>query len=716
LAVRVEEDPIARALDERGRTPRGDAVIEAFELLRAEPGAAGALVDRLLPSLAKAREAAAARVALVLGAAYLVKRDAARARELLLEGLDLLGGTAPALAARGALRLAAAELALGNAAAARSLVARSLPSLLDIAGDDAPLQEVAECLRGVHDDTAASLADRLRRERRARRDDGSGGRLEVVARLARALNSSVATTAEPLYAILRAILAETGAERGSLLLYDGAALRFEVGLGRDGRILGAHDFALSTTIVERALETGQAVVVPDIAATLPFALASSAKDLGLRSALCAPLRVERKRPGATRGAQLASVRGTAGVLYVDATSEGSFGEEDARFFEVLADCALLALRTARTSAELERATAGARQGVTARPSRDGGARGARGVIEPDPSAGESPDAAVLARTPELVTRDAGMIALLRTVERAAASDANVLIRGESGTGKELIARALHRQGPRAKGPFVVIDCGAVPDDLVASELFGHEASAFTGASEARGGLLERANGGTLFLDEVGEMSPTMQAALLRAVQEGEVRRLGADAPRPISVRLVAATHRDLRAMVERGELRQDLLFRLAVVELRIPPLRERAGDVPLLARSILEKAGGGATIDAAALERLEEHGWPGNVRELENVLSAASVIGRGVITLAEVDHVLGEATVSIAPRRGGEAPTGDARARSGTGTLEELEKETILGRLERHGWNQVQAAKSLGLDRNTLRRKILRYGIVRGRV
>jgi DNA-binding NtrC family response regulator len=297
------------------------------------------------------------------------------------------------------------------------------------------------------------------------------------------------------------------------------------------------------------------------------------------------------------------------------------------------------------------------------------------------------------------------------VEKVAPTDANVLVRGESGTGKELVARAVHARHPRrSKGAFVAVDCGALSDSLLQSELFGHEANAFTGAGAARPGLLERAHGGTLFLDEVAEMSTAMQAALLRVVQEGEARRLGADRPRRVDVRLVAATHRDLRAMVERGDFRQDLLFRLSVVELRIPPLRERAGDVPLLVDHFLRRIGAelGAAprIDQAALERLEEHGWPGNVRELENVLRSAVVLGEGTITGVEVDRVLEE----VPPLRKS-GPAGEAAPLDGT--LLEIEQRAIADRLERCGWNQVQAAKSLGMDRNTLRRKVIRYGIVR---
>ena len=686
----VSEDPILRSLAELGATAGNDPVASACDLLRGDPRSAGKLVDLLLPALASAEGEGAARVAIVAGHAYLARGEHARARELLLQGLELAPKDGP-LAARGALALARAELALGNAAAARAGVTRALAGLLE-EGD--LLDDLASLLAALREDLAAAVVARFRRERRDGGSERADLHLEVVSRLARALNSGAGSTSEPLYEILRAILAETGAERGFVLLYEGAALRFKLGLGRDGRTLVASDFAFSSTVVERALESGQCVLVPKLATTLPFAQASSARDLELGAALCAPLRAGRKRPGASRGVVLPSVRGMAGVLYVDARSEGSFGERDARFFEILADCTLVALRAARANEALEKAAADA---VARAPQRSFPAKA------PEVPPGGAHEG--------FVTRDTAMRALLRTIDKVAPAGTNVLVRGESGTGKELVARTLHAHGPGAKGPFVVVDCGAIPDELVAAELFGHEDNAFTSAGPARAGLLERADGGTLFLDEVGEMSPAMQGSLLRAVQEGEVRRLGAGAARPISVRLVAATHRDLRAMVERGEFRQDLLYRLAGLELRIPPLRERPGDVPVLAEHFLARIGTArgapVAIDPAALERLEEHGWPGNVRELENVLRAASVFASETIGTGEIEDALGQVRVKAGPRP---AP---APVASMDGPLEDVEKRAIEERLDRFGWNQVQAAKSLGLDRNTLRRKILRYGIVR---
>jgi transcriptional regulator with GAF, ATPase, and Fis domain len=712
--------PVRAALERLGVQAREDPLAAVDALLARDRASAGKLVDALAAAVAQVPDEAQAAHALVaMGSAQLALGQAAAAHGSLKDGLALLKRDDPAVA-RATLRLATAEVAAGDRQAARNRLV-GLASGLG-AADDALLGELGAALRGTNEVLAAEAVALLRR---ARASGGAGGlapdragRFELLSRIVSVLNSGAAGTTEPLYAILRTILDESGGDRGFLMLYgDDSALRFEVGLTRDGRALSPHDFAYSTTIVERALEGGAATIVPDLTAALPFATATSARELGLRAAICAPLKVERRRAGATTATvQLQTVRGVAGVLYVDATTAGSFGAGDTRFAEVLADCAVLAVRAKRTADALARATSA--QPAAARPARP------RPRAPGAPEEGAAPEVVLRNAYDEIITRDAGVRSMLALIDRVAPTDACVLIRGESGSGKELVARAIHRVSARASGPFVAIDCGAVPETLVQHELFGHEKAAFTGADDARPGLLERAHGGTLFLDEVGEMPPTMQGALLRVVQQGEVRRLGGDRVRPIDVRLVAATHRDLRGMVERGEFRQDLLFRLAVVELRVPPLRERPGDVPLLVEHILRRqaqdGGEEKTVEPAAMARLEEHGWPGNVRELDNVLRAASLASREpVITIAEVDHVLGNRpTGRVRPGAPSAAPAPGAPAAANAellaGSLEEIEKRALQARLEAFGWNQLQAAKSLGMDRNTLHRKILRYGIVRG--
>jgi transcriptional regulator with GAF, ATPase, and Fis domain len=691
-------DPIQEALAALGVSSSGEDPLRAVDdLLRHEPRRGGALADRLVPALAAiADERAAARALVALGAAHLGAGDAGRAREVLIEGLGLLAKDDRSSQGRGSLRLAQAELALGNAKAARAVLARTTAEILDVE-DDMLQADLAGALRASGETLAADVVEHHRRTRRATVATDGRDRLEILSHLTRALNSGAAGTAEPLYAILRAILEETGAERGFIMVHDEERLRFELGLARSGRLLGRDDFAFSTTVVERALDAGKCTIIPDISVCIPVALASSARELGLQSAVCVPLRGERRRHGgqaATMGS-LTSVRGIVGVLYVDARSAGTFGEKDARFFEILADCTVLALR-ARASAQSQAPSA-----ATETPSgRQHAAKQGSDVEVP-----------LRNNYDEFVTRDPPLRMLLALVDRVAPTDANVLIRGESGTGKELVARAIHRNSRHAKGPFVAINCAAIPEDLIASELFGHEKAAFTGATAAHAGLFERAHGGTLFLDEVGEMPAGMQSALLRVLQEGEVRRLGSDRTREVDVRVVAATHRNLQEMVEHGTFRHDLLFRLSVVVMRIPPLRERKHDIGLLVPhllSVIAARNGGApatAIEPDALARLEEHAYPGNVRELENILAAACVMARGSIRRSDIEAVIGRGLSGEAPK---------PLAVQLEGPLESIEKRAIEERLEQFQWNQVQAAASLGMDRNTLRRKILRYGITRG--
>jgi formate hydrogenlyase transcriptional activator len=226
--------------------------------------------------------------------------------------------------------------------------------------------------------------------------------------------------------------------------------------------------------------------------------------------------------------------------------------------------------------------------------------------------------------------------VLRQVTKVAASDSTVLILGETGTGKELIARAIHKRSRRADRAFIGVNCAAIPTSLIASELFGHEKGAFTGATQRRLGRFESANGGTVFLDEVGDLPPEIQIALLRVLQEREIERVGGNKSIAVDVRVLAATHRDLNALVAEGKFRQDLLYRLNVVPIEIPPLRERAADIPLLVEYFIDRFGKRAgkkfkTIDRKCLELFQAYGWPGNVRELQNVIERAVILSEGEI-------------------------------------------------------------------------------------
>jgi DNA-binding NtrC family response regulator len=288
--------------------------------------------------------------------------------------------------------------------------------------------------------------------------------------------------------------------------------------------------------------------------------------------------------------------------------------------------------------------------------------------------------------------------------RLAASDIPVLIEGETGTGKEVLAEALHERGPRAQGPFVVFDCTAVPPSLVESTLFGHERGAFTGAVAPRAGVFEEAHGGTLLIDEIGELDPGMQPKLLRALERGEVQRVGTNRWKRVDVRILAATRRDLDREVQAGRFRDDLFFRLAVGRVELPPLRHRAGDVARLATHFWDKLGGTAPMARDVLERLEDYPWPGNVRELYNAIARILALGDGA------------ASETIAPTRAGASPktrgadsAGDVLAaildedlplpRARDALVREFERRYVERVLARHGGNVVRAAEASGIAR-----------------
>lgn len=304
----------------------------------------------------------------------------------------------------------------------------------------------------------------------------------------------------------------------------------------------------------------------------------------------------------------------------------------------------------------------------------------------------------------IVAKSVSMRQVVDLARRVAKVDATVLLTGESGSGKERIARLVHDASPRAAGPFVAVNCGAITETLLESELFGHARGAFTGATNARPGLFEAAHKGTLLLDEVGEVSPAMQVKLLRALQEREVRRVGENVSRKVDVRILAATNRDLAVGVAGGAFRQDLYYRLKVVELHVPALRERREDVLALARVFLEDAARRMKrtmtgISPAAAEHLLAFGWPGNVRELENAMERAVALARG--TVVEIDDLPQEirtraaAAVEIGP---------------GVRPLEAIEKDYILAALDRNGGNQARTADQLEIGSATLYRKLKAYG------
>ncbi len=327
---------------------------------------------------------------------------------------------------------------------------------------------------------------------------------------------------------------------------------------------------------------------------------------------------------------------------------------------------------------------------------------------------------------ELVGKSPEMLEIFKTIGRVAGRDVSVLVTGESGTGKELVARAIHAASSRASGPFVAVNTAAIPRELLESELFGHERGAFTGAVAARAGRFREASGGTLFLDEIGDMSPDLQAKLLRVVQESEVVPVGGSSAQSIDVRIVAATHRDLDEAVEAGKFREDLLYRLRVVPLELPPLRERADDVRVLAEHFVaryspELADGKQVLAADTLATLERYPWPGNVRELENAIKRALVLSSSELLMPDDFGFLGARSNAAPADAAGSleswVETEVAQALDAGGgqvyrdVIERIERPLIEAALTRTDGNQIKAAALLGINRNTLRKKIVELEI-----
>ena len=304
----------------------------------------------------------------------------------------------------------------------------------------------------------------------------------------------------------------------------------------------------------------------------------------------------------------------------------------------------------------------------------------------------------------LIGQSPAMVEVYKLVARVAGLDTTVLIQGETGTGKELVARAIHHASPRADGPFVVVDCSALAETLFESELFGHERGAFTGALAARRGLFETAAGGTCLLDEIGELTPALQAKLLRALQEQSIRRVGGNEQIAVNVRMIAATNRDLRKRVDEGAFREDLYYRLNVVSIAVPPLRERGGDVHLLAQHFVDQYARAAKkairgLARETLDLLSAHHWPGNVRELENTIARAVALSSSELLMPD--------GMSLPLR----ADPGPLALPAPQMRLDEVRRWYVGKVLEETGGNKVHAAERLGIDRGTLHRMLRRWAM-----
>lgn len=580
----------------------------------------------------------------------------------------------PALAAGHALAILAGQgdtaqrLLASLADAARDLVRRSPPDLLDSVRS---LPWVAR---------AAAAPESGMRPEQARDLEALIHSLSERERLGPLLNR-----------VVDAIVLWTGVERGLLLLKapdDRLAPRAARNLARAD--LRGEQMTLSQTLARRALEAREPVVAVDAAGELPNVHAS-VHALKLRSVLAVPL--------IARGEAL-------GVVYLDdRVRRGAFGPRELSWVRTIASLAAVAIadardqvllrraarRAKRASAELTDLLAKREAALDAAERELARARGSRGTrYRYDEIVGESE-----------VTRS-----LLKLVDRVTAADIPVLIEGESGSGKELVARAIHANGPRAARRFVSENCGAIPEGLLESALFGHVRGAFTGADRPRAGLFEIADQGTLFLDEIGEMSLGMQTKLLRVLEDGMLRPVGSERARKVNVRIITATHRDLAAMVKAKTFREDLYYRLNIITIRIPPLRERSSDIPLIVHHLLRKHGGASgvkpRVTQAAMDRLVAFAWPGNVRQLENEIRRALVLSDGTI---DVEHLSPEIAgqTAAAPR---EEVGLNVRRR-----IDALEVALVRDALQKTRGNQTQAAKLLGLSRFGLQKMIRRLKI-----
>ena len=503
----------------------------------------------------------------------------------------------------------------------------------------------------------------------------------------------------------------SGAERAFLVLEGGEGDDVEVAAARsiDREAVRKPEMKLSRTIARAAIAAGRPVVTRSAVVDPRFGAAQSVRALGLHSIVALPLR------GATRGA-----------LYLDHRFlDGAFAAADLALLQALADHAAVAIERSRLSArarahqaDLERANTeleGAKRELEATAARL--AEQNRGLTDEVERARLAvKETALRHRYEEIAGRSPKLADALRLLDRATDSALAVLVVGESGTGKELVARALHTNGPRSSGPFVAVNCAAVTETLLEAELFGHVRGAFTGADRDRPGLFEVANGGTLFLDEVGDMSPALQPRLLRVLETGEMRRVGATDIRKVDVRIVAATNRDLRQLVEEGQFRRDLYYRLAVVTIALPSLRERREDIPLLIQRFLPE---GRKLAPATLRALLDYDWPGNIRQLENEV-------RRLIALAPAGGEIGPEHLSeevaqnlrvVAPRppSGGVAVAAagaDAGLVATRGrTFRDIEVEVYRFALRECGGKRADAAKRLGIPRSTFYDRLRALGI-----
>ncbi|MGQ0614255.1 MAG: sigma-54 interaction domain-containing protein [Planctomycetaceae bacterium] len=448
---------------------------------------------------------------------------------------------------------------------------------------------------------------------------------------------------------------------------------------------------LSRSILRRAMETGETIRTDNASEDKEFLGSASIGEMKLRSVLCTPLVLHREMIGA---------------IYVDHRfHESEFSEEDMALLLEFRDLSAIAIGNARLFEEnarqrkrLEELNEGLAREVADRNAEMEAYRGRLRALKPRDQY-KFDYRGILGFSPAI--REVFSI-----LDRVIPTEFPVLIHGDSGTGKELIATAIHSLGPRGKGLFLSENCAAVPESLLESELFGHVKGSFTGADRTRDGLFQRAHGGTLFLDEIGEMSPGMQSKLLRVLQGGEVRKVGASTFERVDVRVISATNRDLKASVEEGTFREDLFYRLNVLSVRLPPLRERREDIEPLLDHFLAQACDQAglprkTFSAAALKLLVSYSWPGNVRELQNEVKRLVALSDSVIGPELLQGLKDQAPTTASAARG----------KLGGRALRDIERQAIVETLKLTGGNKAETAKQLGISRRALYDKIEKYGV-----
>jgi serine/threonine-protein kinase PknK len=489
-----------------------------------------------------------------------------------------------------------------------------------------------------------------------------------------------------------------GAERGFLLMLREEQLEIQVARNIDQETVRRKEFKVSRSIAEQAISSGRAVIAVDAMDDDRFRDFLSVHNLRLRSILCVPMTIRRE---------------VRGAIYLDNRFQTeAFTAQHAELLAALADQAGLAvgnweileenrqrqLELERSREELQRKSLELQRAVDQQSQRLDElaelARSRQGELE-----GRY-------QFENLVGQSAAMRELFRLIDRVKDSTAPALLFGESGTGKELVARALHYNGPRRQAPFITVNCGALPPTLLESELFGYEKGAFTGAERQHQGLFERSDSGSLFLDEVGDMPLDLQVKLLRVLQEKRFSRIGGERELTSDFRLLAASNRNLQQLVQEGKFRQDLFFRINVILLRLPPLRERREDIPLLVDFLLQRHGAGRQVSRGALRTLVEHDWPGNVRELENEILRALALGGAVISPEDLSPHLTQPSASLTPRSGRE----DLTLKE---AIIHLEREHVLTALRECRGSVTEAARRLGMTRVGLHKLLKRHGLGR---